>query len=120
MIKHGETEEKKGKELSKVMGIRSTCVVKKSIIDDPFREADIFVVFGYGIDDIRANLHWMKEVSKDTMYDCCGEGRFHGAEEAISFIEKKGMEEILRQKTIGLWRDIEEKFRVERKSKRRK
>ena len=54
--------------IEKKYGIRSHCIVKKNSVDDPFREAPVSIVFGMGIDDIRENLLYRKEVKGDPKF----------------------------------------------------
>ncbi len=46
----------------KVIGINVTIKAIKSTVDDPYREAPVRIIFGYGIDDIRANLEYIKKM----------------------------------------------------------
>ena len=59
------TKEKtiRGAKQKKVIGIQSTVKITKNSLDDPFREVPIFLVFGYGIDDVRGNLMWYKDAN---------------------------------------------------------
>ena len=104
----------------KVIGIRTHCQVKKNSLDDPFREADIFVIFGYGIDDIRGNLMYVKKMKglAPNMYEVGGE-KFIGIEQAIRYVEKNDLEDELKREVVSLWREAESKFRYERKPKKR-
>jgi len=106
-----------GKEVSKVVGIESLCYIRKSTVDDPFREAPIFIVFGYGIDDVRGNLQWMKDVSRESMYVCPNGRQRHSMESAIDHVEKEKLQEQLRDKVIDLWGSIEGQFVKERTPK---
>lgn len=119
-IKSNITLEGSRKSLEKIIGIKSTCIVKKNTVDDPYREANIYIIFGYGIDDIRGNLMFIKEVTGNTKYDCVNK-EIGFIDKAIAYIEENDLEKELREKTIDLWLEIEDKFRtkVARKQKRR-
>jgi recombination protein RecA len=105
-------------EAKKTIGIVSTCYVKKSTVDDPYRMCDIYILFGYGIDDTRSNLQYMKDMTKDTMYDCFGK-RFHGVDTAIDYIEKNKFQNKLKKLVIQTWEQIENEFAIKREPKER-
>lgn len=107
-----------GKKHSKTYGIQSICTIKKSSIDDPYRTANVYIVFGLGIDDIRANLAYVKQVTGTTSYNAVNE-EFGRMDAAIKHIEDNNLELELKNQVIDLWEEIEEKFKVERKPKRR-
>lgn len=102
--------------VSKVIGIVSTCYIKKSTINDPYRMCDIYIIFGYGIDDIRGNLQYLKAMTKETMYDCFGK-RFHGVDAAITYIEKNNLQKKLKKEVIEMWKSIEKEFETNREKK---
>ena len=100
-------------------GIQSSCYIKKSTIDDPYRTAEpIFIMFNYGIDDIRGNLQWLKTNTKATMYNAIDK-EYQVLDAAVLYIERMNYENELREKVIDLWQKIEEKFKVDRKPKAR-
>jgi len=99
-----------------IAGINCTCKIVKSSIDNPFREAPISIVFNYGIDDVRANLQWYKEMT--------GSSSFYGGDlktidKAIQHIEDNDLENELKEKVIDLWEEIEDQFTIKRKKKKR-
>lgn len=127
-----------GKDVKKIVGIKVDIEVIKTV-DEPYRKSSIYIIYGYGIDDIRANLQYLKDFSKPiktenagikkhvkdekdteekkTMYHCCGKPLAVGMEESIQMIEKQGLIEDLKNEVIDLWESIESKFVVERKKK---
>ncbi len=108
-----------GKKITVVIGIRSKIVVKKSSIDKPFRECYISNLFDYGFDDIRENLIFLRDYSKDEKYTF--ENReFSTIGPAIQFVEDNNLEENIRQDTIELWHEIQELLKTNRKRKIRK
>jgi RecA/RadA recombinase len=102
----------------KIYGIQSQCTIKKSSVDDPFRTANVYIVFGLGIDDIRANLAYLKQNTKADSYIAINE-EFGRMDVAIKHIEDNNLELELKEQVIDLWEEIEEKFKVKRKPKRR-
>jgi len=109
----------KKKKLKKVIGIESSVYVKKSSVDDPYREVPIYIIFGYGIDDIRGNLQYCKDMREETTFICPDGKSYVSLSMAIQWIEKEGLEDSLKARTINLWEEIESKFAVDRKPKRR-
>ena len=100
----------------KIYGIQSICTIKKSSIDDPYRTAPIFIVFGFGIDDIRGNLTYLKQMTDSDKYDGITQ-EFGRIDTAITHIEENNLELELKNKVIDLWEEIENKFKVVRKPK---
>lgn len=114
-----EKEKKIGKKVVKrVIGIESKCIVTKSSIDKPYREAPICIIFDYGIDDLRANLQYMKDMTGATSYDAFDKS-YVSMDAAVNYIEQNELESRLRKATIDLWYEIEKKFQIKRKPKAR-
>ena len=111
-------EEMKKLELSKVIGIKSSFYISKSSVDIPFRSAPFYITFGVGIDDVRGNLQFCKDMQCLNSYDCIKTSRI-GMEQSITYIEENNLESDLRAKTIMLWREINEKQGMKRKVKQR-
>ncbi len=103
---------------SKVIGIQSDVTIIKNSLDDPFRKVPIYIIFGYGIDDVRGNLMWLKESTgeKKFIFD---NKEFSRIEDAIAFIEENNLEKKLRKKVVDLWNELEEAFKTNRKPKSR-
>jgi len=99
-----------------VIGIRSLCEVKKSSIDIPYRKAPVHIVFGLGIDDIRGNLTWMKEINGLKKFVAVDK-EFAFVEEAIKHIESNDLEAPLRESVIDTWEKIQRELAIERKRK---
>lgn len=104
------------KKVKRVEGVISNCQVTKSSIDEPFREAPIYIVFGYGIDDIRGNLQYVKDMTGNTKYDCISKN-YAKMDLAINWVEEHDHEEELRNRTIELWNEVQKKFKTTRKRK---
>ena len=105
--------------VKKAKGIISSCYIKKSTVDDPYRTCDIHIIFNYGIDDVRANLQYIKDMTDETMYVTPDKRRYQGIDQAIAHIEEKELELTLRQHVIKIWNEIESKFKIDRKVKQR-
>jgi recombination protein RecA len=102
----------------KIYGIQSQCIIKKSSVDNPFRTANVYIVFGLGIDDIRANLAYLKQNTSADAYVAIDK-EFGRIDPAIKHIEDNNFESKLKEQVINLWEEIEETFKVKRKPKRR-
>lgn len=109
-----------GKELTKVIGVETEFEVFKSSIDKPYRIAPVVILFDYGIDDIRSNLQYIKNHTKNTQY-CIGEKTLSNSmEESIKIIEENpALIKELKNEVIDLWESIEAKFDSNRKPKQR-
>ena len=109
-----------GKEHRRVVGVQTMVEVYKSSVWEPFRSAPVHILYDYGIDDIRANLEYVKSIVSGTHY-VLGEGqRLHtGLERSIRMVDEGGLDLQLKGYVIQLWREMEDKFRVERAEKRR-
>ncbi len=108
-----------GKSVELQVGIISEAIIMKSSIDKPFREAPIYIDFGYGIDDIRANLHWLKDMTKDTSYGLDKATRAQSLDKAIQKIEDNGRAPDLKWAVVDLWEEVQELFEIDRKPKER-
>ena len=113
-----KTKTIKGVEHKKIFGIQSVCTIRKSSVDDPFRTANIYIVFGLGIDDIRANLAYLKQMTNADKYIAVDK-EFGRMDTAIKYIEDNNLEIELKNQVIDLWEEIENEFKVDRKPKRR-
>jgi len=103
-------------EVSETSGIHSLCRVIKSSVDNPFREADIYITFNYGIDDVRANLQYVKDMMKSTRYDCINK-QYQSLDRSVSYIENEGLELQLKEKVIDIWKQVQQALKIERKPK---
>lgn len=127
-----EAEAKKDKKsgvlVTKIIGIESEAYVTKSI-DDPYRTAPIYIMFGYGIDDIRGNLQYIKDMTNATTYQCpdgksyvslnAAIAHFYDRNEQGRIYTKKQLVHDLKEQTIDLWESIESKFNLNRAPKER-
>ena len=108
-----------GKETSRVIGIIINVEVFKSSVWKPYRTAPITIILDYGVDDVRSNLQFIKDFTKNTTYTIGGESLGKSMDDSIKIIEDDGLEKQLREEVIDLWEEIESKFTQERKPKQR-
>jgi len=106
-----------GKEVTRVIGVKTEVEVFKSSVWKPYRTAPLTILFDYGIDDIRQNLQFIKDYTSSTVYTLEGQSLDKSMAKAIAIIEEEGLEEKLREEVINLWEEIEAKFEQTRKSK---
>lgn len=107
-----------GKEMSRVVGIKTDIEVFKSTVWKPYRKAPLTILFDYGIDDVRQNLQFIKDYTNSPVYAIGGKDLDRGMEKSIRMIEEDRLEKDLREETIDLWEAIESKFTQDRKPKR--
>jgi len=108
----------KGKQ-KRVVGVETVVDVYKSSIDVPFRSAPVCIIYEYGIDDVRANLEYVKSSTSSTVYVVGDKKVGQSLDRAIRTVEDDGLEEALREQTAQMWSEVEEKFKVVRAAKRR-
>lgn len=106
-----------GKEVSRIIGVSVDIEVFKSSVWKPYRIAPVTIIFDYGIDDIRENLQFIKDYTKNTTYTVGGKSIGVSMGQAIKKVEEDELENELREEVIDLWEEIESKFETTRKSK---
>ena len=104
-----------GKEHERTIGIKVTIEVFKSSVWKPFRTAEVFILYDYGIDDIRGNLTFLKSASASSTYVVGDKNLGRSLDAAIEVVEKEGLEKEVKAQTISLWNEIEQSFVGERK-----
>jgi RecA/RadA recombinase len=106
-----------GKKQGRAIGVETTVYVYKNSVWKPYRSAPLHILFDYGIDDIKANLQFIKSNTLYTTYTLGGESLSNEMNKAIKMIESDNLEAQLREEVIDLWEEIEERFKQERKPK---
>lgn len=105
----------RGKEHERVIGVKTEIEVFKSSVWKPYRRADVYILFDYGIDDIRGNLRYLKETLKTKTYKMGERDLGNSLEKAIQTVEEEGLEAELKEEVINLWNEIEDTFIQPRK-----
>ena len=109
----------KGKEIKQIYGVQIEVEVFKSSVWKPHRTASVTIDFGYGVDDVRENLKYIKSINGARTYDI-GDQKLHKTmQKAIEMVEEQELQHDLREEVIDIWEEIEDKFKVERKPKKR-
>ena len=105
----------------KVIGIRSKAYVKKSSIDDPFREEEFTIIFNYGVDDIRDNIQWLRKnttvMGEKKGWFTFGKKKSQSILGLISHIEENNLEGELKEIVRTHWRLLDNSLKEERKPK---
>jgi recombination protein RecA len=107
------TGAEKSVEVEKDVGIYTMVTVAKNSVDEPKRKAPIYIIFGYGVDDIRANLQYIKNMKALTTYKAVDRS-IQQIVHAINHIEKNNLAEDLRQETIQVWNETNEQLQEKR------
>ena len=105
-----------GVKVKSVIGVKSICTITKSSVDEPYRQAPISIIFNTGVDDVRDNLQYYKDMTKESKFNVITK-EFLSMEKAIQYAEAEDLEKQIRERTIDLWLEIQEKFNVHRKIK---
>jgi RecA/RadA recombinase len=110
---------KGGKEVTRIIGINSVIEVHKSSIWKPKRQAPISIIFDYGIDDVRANIQYLKDYTTAKSYMLGEEQLGKSMSDAIRTVEENGWEKKLKRAVIRVWTELESQFEEPRKEKER-
>ena len=102
--------------VERVIGVNVKANVKKNKVGLPFRMCEYPIIFGYGIDDLTANVEWLLEVGRDELLkDELGMSKA-GYKVRIANLRDKGGDEVkeARTKLNALvkqeWQKIEQGF----------
>lgn len=106
-----------GKEVKRTVGVNIEVEVFKSSVWNPYHVAPVTILFDYGIDDIRQNLQFIKDHTRNTTYMVGDRKLDVSMNKSIRIIEDEDLIEELREEVIDLWERIESKFRSDRKTK---
>jgi len=101
-----DIETEAGKKITRVFGTSALAKVVKSSVDDPYRTAPVHIVFGYGIDDIRANLQWYKDMTGGTKYECGPDKSYIAMEQAIKYVEENSTEDFVKDNVKRVWKEF--------------
>ncbi|MCK5861719.1 MAG: hypothetical protein KAH38_04490 [Candidatus Hydrogenedentes bacterium] len=106
-----------GTKQEKIYGVKSECTIVKSSVDAPFRVAPIFLVFDYGIDNLRANLLYLQENGADGIFSF-KDFSCKTINKAIEYAEEHELETDIENRVITLWREIQRELATPRKRKK--
>lgn len=102
----------------RVTGIRVKARCKKNKIGQPFRECEFAIRFGYGVDDIEANLKYLEEVKRLDELGLTKEGmpKYLDNLDVASDAEYAAQVGRVRDVVKGVWAEVESRF-LPRRSK---
>lgn len=101
--------------VERIIGVNVRARVKKNKVGLPFRECAYPIIFGYGIDDLTANVEWLLEVGREEHLKVVGMSKA-GYKVRINSLRDKGGEAVrdVRQQLNTIvaeeWRLIETGF----------
>ncbi len=113
-----KTRKIRGQEHSSVIGVKIEVQVFKNSIWAPYHTAPVHIRFDYGIDDVSANLQYIKTNTKQTKYGLGDLDLYSSLEKSAGAVEDDKLEGQLRQEVIQLWNEIEDAFSTDRKKRR--
>ena len=105
----------KGKDHERIVGITTNIEVYKSSIWKPYHNAEIHILYDYGIDDIRSNLQYIKSITSNSVYMIGEEKLSRSLDESILMVEEDNREKELKMEVIDLWNEVEGSFDSGRK-----
>jgi len=100
------------KEGGPILGVRIWAFIYKNKVDKPYRACTFSVLWDYGIDDIRDNVHWLREHSeilgaKSQWYSMPGRKKIQSLPDFIKFVEGKGLEDELANYVRTEWKKLQ-------------
>ena len=112
-------------EQKRIIGIELTAKVVKNQAGVPLRSVPIYIVFNYGIDDVKANLKWLmdnggfplEEGRKRSSYTI-NDKKFISLDAASKYVEENRLEQEIKGRVIDLWEEIEGQFKPTRVKRR--
>jgi protein RecA len=79
--------------VERVTGIRVKAMCKKNKVGLPYRYCEFPIVFGYGVDDLTANVEWLIDVGKESALTALGLSKA-GYKVRLNNLRNKGGEEV--------------------------
>lgn len=103
--------EKTSKGVKRVVGVKVRARVKKNKCGLPHRECDFEILFGYGIDDLKANLQWLESVKELERHFGEKEAKsLLKASDKLSDDEFSEFRDKVAEAVRESWREIESRF----------
>ena len=95
-------------------GIRVLAKLERNKVAKPFREAMLYFVFDYGVDDISGNLAYLYGPKVEKLN---WDGESFDRSDLINYIEANKLQEELAERVSEKWLAIEEELRPQRESR---
>lgn len=102
--------------IERIVGVDVHARVKKNKVGLPFRECEYPILFGYGVDDLTANVEWLFDVKRDKILEEEFGMSKSGYKVRIANLRNKGGEAVrdmrrrLREVVLREWQVIEQGF----------
>ena len=119
----------KGRTEKVAYGMKVLATVFKNSLGVPLRQAPLRLIFNYGLDDIGANLQWLRDHGAFDLPDPktgtmklagsyhVGGKKFLSLDAAIKAVEDGNLEQVIRDQVVDLWDAIEAQVTPHRKGK---
>ena len=115
VVKQKITRKIHSNDIDRIIGITTRVDVYKNSTWSSYRSAPLTIIFDYGIDNIRENLRYVKQMQGKTVYTLRDRQLSKSLENSIAIIEKEGLEKELEEQVIDIWEGIEAQFASNRK-----
>lgn len=106
LYEKGKIKKKIG-DLERIIGIDVWARVEKNKVGWPWRDCDFPMIFGYGVDDIKAGLKWLSIASPATLKEIVPEMTKENYLRHITKVDRNSFNEIL----IRTWEEVDKQFR---------
>lgn len=100
------------KNVGKIGNSKKQCIgnifefkIVKNKVAPPYRKGQLYLIYDYGIDDVRTSIHWLKDIRETTSYEINNQS-FKSINDAIAYVEGENLEEALRNEVVTVWNDI--------------
>lgn len=104
----------RGKDHELITGVEVEVEVFKNSVWAPYHKAPVFIGFDYGIDDVKANLDYLKTNTGAQDYQVEGQPLSNALDKAAELVEEQKLERKLKREVIELWKEIESAFESKR------
>ncbi len=92
----------------RVVGVEVNFKVDKNKIAPPYRQGTFYLIFDYGIDDIKTSLQWLKDNTKGSTRYFTPDTKesYQSINQAIFYVEENNQEKWLQDLVYGKWKQI--------------
>ena len=107
----------RGCEHTIVTGVEIEIEVFKNSVWSPYRKAPVIIGYDYGIDDVKANLQYVKDHTGSKVYQIGDTKLSASLENSAEDAESDGLVAKLKEETIGIWKEVEAAFASSRRKR---
>jgi recombination protein RecA len=108
----------RGRKHSMVVGVEVDIEVHKNSLAAPYHRVPVMIRFDYGIDDVTANLQFIKTNTNATKYQVAGTSLAVSLEQSAQMVEEQELEQQLASEVRQLWLEIQGAFGSGREKRR--